>query len=206
VRYDAGLTPVTIIGQHVGGELRIFAAMHSERAGTRQHLENVVRPWFAVNAPWALRSSSALRHFVDPSMNTPGQADIETSPVRVLRELLGGIVREGPTSWPGRRDPMLAVFNRLNPATGRPVLQLDPEDAAMLDRALSGRWFYRVVRGQVSRELPDKRHPWSDLGDAFAYLVAGAAPTASMSPRRQREVKTNMQWDPLDYERNWRQR
>ncbi len=37
-------------------------------------------------------------------------------------------------------------------------------------------WHYPTVHGQVSRELPMKNHPWSDLGDAFAYMVGGITP------------------------------
>jgi hypothetical protein len=174
--HDGGLTPSTIIGQAVSGEIRVLAALSSQRAGTRQHVENLVRPWLAVHAAWALGRGGLLRHFYDPSMDTADQSDLDANPVRVIREVLGGSTRPGAVAWPARRDPMLAVLNRLNPATGRPVLQLDPVEAALLDRALSGRFHYPVVRGQVSRDLPDKTHPWSDIGDAFCYFIGGIAP------------------------------
>jgi hypothetical protein len=193
--HDGGLTPVTIVGQHVAGELRILASLASERAGTRQHLEHLVRPWFAAHAPWALLAGGAMfRHRYDPSMSTGAQADIEADPVRVLRELLGGPMLPGATTWPARRDPLLAILNRLNPHTGRAMLQLDPVEAAMLDRALAGRWYYPVVNGRVSKDLPKKpNHPWEDLGDALCYLLGGfgAHASAEARPPRQTQALTN---------------
>ncbi len=175
--HDAGLTPVTVIGQAVQGEVRVFVALASDRAGTRQHLEALVQPWLATRAPWATGTGSELLlHYYDPSMDTPEQANIEQSPIRVVREVLGGTTYPGAVSWPGRRDPMLTLFTRLNPLTGRTVLQLDPEGCRPLIQALNGRWHYPVVQGRVSREKPTKNHPWSDLGDAFAYFVGGVVP------------------------------
>ncbi len=175
--HDAGLTPVTVIGQAVQGEVRVLVALASDRAGTRQHLEALVQPWLASRAPWATGTGAHLLvHYYDPAMDTPEQANIEQSPVRVLREVLGGATYPGAVSWPGRRDPTLALFNRLNPRTGRAVLQLDSEGCRLLVKALSGRWHYPMVQGRVSREVPAKTHPWSDLGDAFAYFVGGVVP------------------------------
>jgi hypothetical protein len=175
--HDAGLTPVTIIGQPVQGEVRVFAALVSSRAGTRQHLEALVLPWLATRAPWATGAgSSLLVHYYDPAMDTPDESNLESSPLSVLRQVCGGSSYPGAVSWPGRRDPMLALFNRLNPITGRAMLQLDPEDCRPLIAALNGKWHYPTIGGVVSRELPAKTHPASDLGDAFAYFVGGALP------------------------------
>ncbi len=175
--HDAGLTPVTVIGQAVQGEVRVLVALASDRAGTRQHLEALVQPWLATRAPWATGTgASLLLHYYDPSMDTPEQSNLEQSPIRVLREVLGGTTYPGAVSWPGRRDPMLTLFTRLNPLTGRTVLQLDPEGCRPLIQALNGRWHYPMVQGRVSREKPAKTHPWSDLGDAFAYFVGGVVP------------------------------
>lgn len=115
---DAGLTPVTIIAQEVQGEIRVLAALASERAGTRQHLENLVLPWLAIHAPWAMRRSLMLISHYDPAMDTPDQSNVESSPANVLREVLGGATYPGPVSWPGRRDPLLALLARLNPSMG----------------------------------------------------------------------------------------
>jgi hypothetical protein len=174
--HDAGLTPVTIIGQEVQGEIRVLAALASERAGTRQHLENLVLPWIAIHAPWAMRSPSLLISHYDSAMDTPDQSNVESSPVSVLREVLGGASYPGAVSWPGRRDPLLSVLARLNPMTGRARLQLDAAGCRLLISALNGRWHYSTVNGKVSRDLPVKDHPASDLGDALCYFVGGVAP------------------------------
>jgi hypothetical protein len=173
---DAGLTPVTIIGQEVQGEIRVLAALASERAGTRQHLENLVLPWLAVHAPWAMRTSGLLTSYYDPAMETPDQSNLDSSPVNVLREVLGGAAYPGAVSWPGRRDPLLSLLARLNPMTGRARLQLDAEGCRLLISALNSRWHYMTVNGKVSRDLPVKDHPASDFGDALCYFVGGIAP------------------------------
>ncbi|MEO7862142.1 MAG: hypothetical protein ABIU05_17280 [Nitrospirales bacterium] len=175
--HDAGLTPVTIVGQEVNGEVRILAALVSERAGTRQHLENEVLPWLAIHAPWAMRNASMLIHHYDSAMDTPDQSNLESSPINVLREVLGGSTYPGPVSWHGRRDPLLSMLARLNPSRGKARLQLDAAGCGPLISALNGRWHYKTINGAVSRDLPVKDHPASDLGDALCYLIAGLAPS-----------------------------
>ncbi len=199
--HDAGLTPVTVIGQEVRGELRTLAALASERAGTRQHVEALVLPWLAVYAQWVLRApSTMLLHFYDPSMDVADQSNLEQSPLRVLREVLGGTTYPGAVSWPGRRDPILTLLNRLNPLTGRPVLQLDPEGCRLLISALSGRWHYPMLQGRVSRELPAKTHPWSDLGDAFAYMVGGITPQPVVETK---PIEVITEFDPRETFAPW---
>jgi hypothetical protein len=101
---------------------------------------------------------------------------VDSSPESVLREVLCGITYPGAVSWPGRRDPLLSLLARLNPMTGRARLQLDAEGCRLLISALNGRWHYKTVNGAVSRDLPVKDHPASDLGDALCYFVGGVAP------------------------------
>jgi hypothetical protein len=185
--HDGGHTPVTIVGAHYQGSVLIYAALASVAAGTRQHVEQLVRPWLSAHAPWALRhSATLLQHRYDPSMDTGENADIDQDPIRVLRELLGGFLRPGAVSWPGRLEPITALLTRFNTFTGRPTLQIDPVDAALLIRALRGRACYPVVNGVISRDLPIKNHPWSDLLDSFAYLVGGIAPSRDREAEAER--------------------
>ena len=114
--------------------------------------------------------------------DTPDQSNLESFPLRVLREVLGGATYPGAVSWPGRRDLLLALLTHLHPRTGRPVLQLCSEGCRLLISALSARWHYPMVNGRVSRELPVKDHPWSDLGDALCYAIAGMAPGREEAP------------------------
>lgn len=194
--HDGGLTPTTLIGQFLAGHLNILATLTSERNGTRQHLQNYVRPWLSIRAPWAMQGAgSMLTHFHDPNMDTPDQSNIDQNPMDVIRQVLGGISYPGAKSWPGRINPLLTLFTLLNPVTGRPVLQIDPEGEgnALLIAALRGRWFYPKIQGVVSRELPAKTHPASDAGDALCYLVGGATPDA---PPSSGEVRVESEFDP----------
>lgn len=178
--HDGGLTPCTIIGARYQGSVLVYAALASERAGTRQHALNLVLPWLSVNAPGCLEApETLLEHRYDPSMATGEQADIDQDPVRVLREMLGGSTQAGAVKIPARLEPITALLGRFNTFTGRPMLQIDPVDAVLLIRALRGRWYFPTVNGVVSRDAPVKNHPWSDLGDSFAYMVGGMAPSRS---------------------------
>lgn len=202
---DGGLTPSATIAQYLGGgaALNVLAALACERGGTRQLCEDYIRPWLASNAGWALHQPRALQHYVDPSLDVPDQSNLEANPVRVIQAVLGGTVHLGPVEWPARRDPLLALLGKVNPMTGRPALQLDPEDALLLDRALSGRWHYPLVRGQVSREGPVKNHPWSDVADSATYIIAGAMPSRASRRNGRRDppkhARSSVDWSPYDY-------
>lgn len=200
--HDAGHTPTSIVGTVYAGSILIYAALSSTRAGTRQHVETLVRPWLAANAPWCLDApSTRLAHRYDPSMDTGEQADIDQDPVRVLRELLGGPVKAGAVSWPGRIEPVLRLLRDFNPTTGRPTLQIDPHDGYPLIQALRGRWHFPTVHGVVSRDLPVKNHPWSDLGDSFCYLVGGIRPSRVLDEERDRRPRQAFAKSSLDHDR-----
>ncbi len=177
VGLDGGLTPSATIAQYVGGGagFNVLAALACPRGGTRQLCEDYIRPYLVSRATW-WRQARALVLYIDPSLDVPDQSNLEASPTRVMRDVLGGAVHLGPVDWPSRRDPLLALLGKNNPITGRAALQLDPEDAMLLDRAFAGRWHYPLVRGEVSREAPTKNHPWSDLADSATYVIAGVAP------------------------------
>jgi len=184
--HDGGHTPTTIIGARYQGTLEVYASLVSEHAGTRQHVLGTVKPYLAAEAPWVLKSPSLMRHWYDPSMETGEQADIDQDPIRVFRELLGGVYLPGAVDWHGRLEPMMALLAMFNGATGRPVLQIDPVEGLGLIRALRGRAHYPTVNGRISRDLQKKpNHPWEDLLDAALYWAGGISPTARpRSPQR----------------------
>lgn len=178
-------THATIIGQRHGSNIRIHAGLVSEETGLKQHLEAQVLPWFARRAPWILDRGGKERlfHRYDPNMDTEEGGDIDQNPVARIRAALGGSFHPGPVDWPGRSGPILALFN-MGDGLGGMALQIDPgDDTALLRKALASRWHYAVTRnGTVIRDLPAKpNHPWEDLGDGFAYLIGGMAP--SREPR-----------------------
>lgn len=171
--HDGGLSPVTVIASWNGPQLQILASLVSTRAGTEEHLEELVLPWLARHG--ALEAER--EHFYDPSMKTPAEASVRRSAEQVIRQRLPGLMRAGPRDWPGRRDPLLTLLSRLI-SGGRPALVIDPGvDTLALREALMGRWHYfRGRDGVVQKELPVKDHPASDCGDALCYIVAGARP------------------------------
>ena len=207
--HDGGHTPTTIIGQRVDGEIRILAALASEHAGMRQHISNLIRPWLARRAPWALdkRNESQLLHRYDPSMATGEQADIDQDAVRVLREFVGGRFQPGPVDWQGRLGPLLASLNTMH--DGRPALRIDARECRGLIAALNGGWHYPTdAAGRVTRDLPKKpNHPHEDYGDALCYLLGGMAPSKPVRARaalKSYQAKTT--YDLLDYNRPLQQR
>ena len=203
---DADHTCATVIGQRQAGRFCILAALVSERAGIREHLDATLLPWLSHHAPWALgrgRDHDGIRVHYDPALDTDEQTSIEANALRVMRAMLPGVYRPGPVSWPGRRDPMLSVLNRL--AQGTAVLQLDPEECVGLIKALNGGWYYPTgPSGAVSRDLPKKpNHPHEDYGDAFCYLIEGMAPTRDhTAPPRRLTVKQT--YNILDHGRERR--
>jgi hypothetical protein len=135
-------------------------------------------------------------------MTTPSQSDLSESPEKVIRRRLGGPAREGETKWQPRLDPLLAILGQLIDG-GRPALVVSPgEDCRLLRDAMAGRWHYpRDRNGQVSRELPEKDHPWPDLGDSLLYTVSGAKPCRQGRPRRTAPYRAKTAFNPLDYDR-----
>lgn len=175
--HDGGHWPSTCLGQRIDGQCRVFASLCTPRGGTKQHLEQTVIPWLTIHMPWVLAKggSEYLFHRIDPSMDTGDQGDIDSNPKRRLKASLGGQIEGGAVSWPGRRDPLLAVLDKT-----RRILQIDPtEDTELLREALAGSWYYKQeANGETEREKPHKPNPpWGDIGDAFCYLIGGMAPS-----------------------------
>jgi hypothetical protein len=204
-------THAAIIGQRVGGQVRIYAGLVAEETGLKQFLEVSVLPWLGRRAPWALArgGNERLYHRYDPSMDTGEGGDIDMNPIARLRRSLGGSFHAGAVDWPSRSGPMLALFNQ-GDGQGGMALQIDPgEDTRLLRQALASRWHYAVTRaGTVIRDLPAKpSHPWEDLGDGFAYVISGLAPSQDWTAIRekyktQRYAKTSSSY--LDADRKER--
>ncbi|HWP34497.1 MAG TPA: hypothetical protein VNM66_02775, partial [Thermodesulfobacteriota bacterium] len=83
IGWDGGHSPSAVIGQLIGGQVRIYAALNALKVGVLELIEDQVIPWLAQWAPWARRqAAAALTHVIDPSMATPGQATITESAER----------------------------------------------------------------------------------------------------------------------------
>lgn len=207
---DGGLTPTSVIGQRLGPRVQVLASLSTEHGGIRQHVELLLRPWLEEHTPFALTGPDRLVVMYDPSMGTDDPGDSEQSPLRVMRKLLPAHYRPGPVNWsrkaPNRKDPLLAVLNAM--VGGTPVLAIDPVQARGLVRALRGGWHYPTdMRGGRTSEDPVKDHPDSDYGDAFAYLIAGMAPSTTPRPPMGQLQATTGASDPYgDRQREQAQR
>jgi hypothetical protein len=174
--WDAGLTPACVVLQVVNGQVVVYAGLCVARGGTAQLVAEQVVPWLSVHAPWALERGAEIEHDMDPSMFTPDPSTVTQSPMWAVRRVLSGMPKKGPVSWPARRDPLMQALGTL--VGGQPGLIVSAgKDTEALRHALGGGWQYgRGAGGQIERELPDKNHPDSDLGDCLCYAVAAARP------------------------------
>jgi len=174
--FDFGHTPTCVIGQAEGGILRVKAGLYIIGAGMRQLLEEQVLPWLGRFAPHVLRDpdSFALVGF-DPSQGTMekpkgSEADIDNTAIAMIQQLLGGGWFEpGPIIWEIRKDILVRIFER-----ARGVTIEENEFTRDLIRALDGRWYFaKSHQGALMSTKPKKPNtPWSDLGDAFTYMLA----------------------------------
>jgi hypothetical protein len=205
IGWDGGHSPSAVVGQLVGGQVRIYASLNLLGQGVQECLEDLVRPWLLSHAPWAVDDPRALVHVIDPSMRTGSEATITQSSEKVIRRLLGGRVLAAATNaWPHRRE---AVLRLLRPALegGRVPLAISPtEDTRLLRQALGGRWYYRQTPdGRVDRSGPKKPNsPWADVGDAFAYLAGWLGRGAAMgraTDDRPRVMQARTGWAPQSW-------
>jgi hypothetical protein len=173
--HDCGLRPATVVVQEVRGQLRVLASLTTEYGGMAQHIAGVVLPWLGRHGLLGARART-LEHRLDPAGMVGDQGDSSGSPEKAIRRLLGGALREGPVKWAPRIEPLLGVLGRM--VGGQPALVVAPgPDTAVLREAAAGKWFYpRRGDGSIVRELPEKTHPHSDVGDALCYAVAALTP------------------------------
>ena len=200
--FDGGHSPSCVIGQRVAQQIRIYAAFNLMGAGVLELIEQKVLPWLREHAPWALEHFGAsLVHLVDPSMKTASQTSILESPARTIEDKLGGRVISGATRWAPRRE---AVLQALAPRheMGRQPFVINPgNDTTLLVQAYSGRWYYPVLpNGQTERTGAKKPNsPWSDLGDASAYLLSWLYGSEPMATALHREIKVESRFNVLNH-------
>ncbi len=179
--WDAGLTPACTIVQPIDGRAWVFAALYTERGGTAELIEELVRPFLVERCPWVLRERGALIHCCDPNMQTPSQHSLADSPATTLGRLLRGAARFGPVKWAPRRDALLACFQ-----PGRSRLWISPgEETEELRVGLGGAFHYRTDGGGDLRgQEPDKSHPHSDIVDSLIYVLCELWPATDREQRR----------------------
>ena len=184
---DGGHSPSAVVGQIIGGQIRVYAALNMVGVGMLQLIEQQLAPWLQEHAPWAVSNYGAsLVCIIDPNLATPSQHSITESGEKIILDQLGGQMIHGSVRWPPRRE---AVLRTLRPGHegGRVPLQISPgEETQLLVEAFGSRWFYPVgANGQVDRTGPKKPNsPWADVGDAAAYLFGWLLSGDSMEINR----------------------
>jgi hypothetical protein len=205
---DGGLTPVTTIGQHVGGRILIFASLLMD-GGMRQQYQHNVVPWIRRNAPWALQyRDTMIQGVYDPSLPRD-QSDSDRSPLSVIQEEVGGIWIPGPSKWSSREGVLMAMLS----ATAMNekgelchALQIDPVDGEPVKDAFGGNWYYPVDRfGDLAGDQPKKpNHPWEDIGDSAIYFGCAALPELNVASESGQEREPNHlehEYDPFSEKR-----
>lgn len=179
--WDGGHTPSTVIGQLIGGQVRIYAALNSLKLGVLEHIEDQVIPWLTTWAPWTRErrgGGRGLQHVIDPSMKTGAEHSIRESSEKTILEQLGGRMDYGPQEWPPRREAVLRVLAARHEEGMLPVQIAPGPETGLLRTAFEARWIYaQTADGRVDRSRAKKPNsPWSDVGDAAAYLFGWLQP------------------------------
>jgi hypothetical protein len=202
--WDGGHSPSAVIGQCIGGQVRIYAALNDLKSGVLELIEDQVLPWLIQHAPW-WQDAGALMHVIDPSMATGSEATIRQSSERMIRETLGGRVVKGPVAWSPRREAVLRVLAPRHEGGMVPFAITPTAETTLLRQALGSRWYYpQTPDGRVDRSRPKKPNsPWADVGDAAAYLLGWLRPGAvrETPATRPRVFMARTGGDPLGRDR-----
>jgi hypothetical protein len=176
--WDFGLTPCCIITQIVpSGHWNILECLQGEDVGTIEHIEQAVAPRLQERYP-----GYTWDHTHDPAGDYRDQTSAENTPVRAIREKLGGACYPGAEAPSAGIDPLNAVLSRVI-NDGRGVIQVDRRFAKPLWHALRGGWHYPMRVGGVIGDKAVKNissHP----GDAMRYGASRFFPLGALRQKR----------------------
>jgi hypothetical protein len=70
-------------------------------------------------------------------------------------------------------DPRLNAVDTLllQQRDGGPAIIIDEERCPMLVRALGGAYRFGKTKQGITKPVPDKTHPWSDVADCLQYVA-----------------------------------
>jgi hypothetical protein len=177
--WDFGHTPCCVITQLVpNGHWNILEAIQGEDVGTIEHIEQNVMPRLHDRYP-----AYTWDHTHDPAGDYRDQTSKENTPVRAIREKLGGACYPGAEAPSAGIDPLNAVLSRVI-NDGRGIIQVDRRFGKPVWHALRGGWHYPQRTTGVIGEKPVKNmssHP----GDAMRY---GASRFFPLGERRQKRI------------------
>jgi hypothetical protein len=204
IGWDGGHSPSAVIAPLIDGQVRVYAAQNDLNVGVQELIEDQMIPWLITHAPCPRQQRGQLVHVIDPSMRTAGQDSIRHSAERVIYEMLSGRLVSAPPAWAPRREAILRVLTPRH-SGGRAALAISPvPETALLRQAFSSRWYYaQTPDGRVDRSRPKKPNsPFSDLGDAAAYVIGWLRPGSSAEDIKRPTTpiyaaSTTAQHDPL---------
>jgi hypothetical protein len=164
VGQDFGRSPCSLLCQpdHTG-RLLVLEEVLAEDIGLETHVTRALKPAL-YQQRYAGHSFCAVG---DPSGISKGNF-LEENSFDVLRRL-------GLPAFPATTndiDPRLAAVEALlyQQRDGGPALVIDESRCPMTVRAMNGAYRFGKTRAGITKPLPDKTHPFSDLCDALQYV------------------------------------
>jgi len=161
---DFGRSPCSIICQedHTG-RLNVLEEVVAEDIGLELHVSKFLKPRLYAEKYMGLQFVAVG----DPAGK--GKSDIlEENNFDVLKRL-GIPAFPAPTN---NIDPRITSVETLllQQRDGGPALAFDEFGCPNLIRALNGMYRFSKTQAGITKPLPDKTHPWSDLADALQYV------------------------------------
>lgn len=163
---DFGRTPTAIITQmDARGRIVVLEEVVGENTGIEKFITTQLIP--VLSQPGYSRFSVGI--VGDPAGNQRGQIG-EESIFKVLSRL-------GFASQPAQTnaiEPRLRAVEKwfMQQRDGKGALLISP-NCTMLIKALGSMYRFARKKDGELHAVPDKKHPWSDLGDALQYAVLG---------------------------------
>lgn len=158
--WDFGLNPTCIVTDMAGGHWRILDALVGHDVGMIEHVEQAVRPLMTTRY-----EGFEWDHTHDPA-NPRDQSSSAWTPVRAIRETLGGACYPGVVDFQSGADAMNATLAQLR--DGRGLVEVDKKRAQAVWWALRGGWHFPLNHSGVTSSHAlknDHSHP----GDAMRY-------------------------------------
>lgn len=184
ILWDFGHNPTAIITQRTPmGYWNVLDAMVGEGIGASELIGDWLKPLLIER----YGRKMSITHIGDPAGEQREQTSIARSPVRLLRQEIGGVWKKGPVKPINRIPALQQVLTRT--IGGEAVVKVDRNRAQPVWFALRGGWHYHVARSGVVSSTPAKdmnSHP----GDAMSYGAAvlfplGKVPLGGGSARAQ---------------------
>ena len=168
VGQDFGRDPCTIICQvDPHGRLLVLKEVIAESIGLELHIERAVRT--ILLSPQFMGRPVAM--VGDPAGMAKSSLSEETS--------FDALKRMGFAAFPAPTndiDPRIRAVDSwlLRQIDGKGAVQISREGCPTLVRALSGGYRYAKTKSGMRKPTPEKKHPWSDIVDAFQYVCLTA--------------------------------